>query len=109
MTHFMGQPLSGTSMSTLPVTSQDTPQAPVVIYTRPFCGFCSRATGLLRQKGVAFTEIEAGFDPALRQEMIKRSGRTTFPQIFVGDTHIGGCDELMALDSEGKFEPMLHA
>jgi glutaredoxin 3 len=86
-------------MSTLPVT----------IYTRPFCGFCSRAVSLLRQKGVEFTEIEAGFDPALRQEMMQRSGRSTFPQIFVGDTHIGGCDELLALDSAGKFDAMLHA
>ncbi len=79
----------------------------VTIYTRPFCGFCSRAIGLLREKGVEFTEIEAGFDPAKRQEMISRSGRTTFPQIFVGDTHIGGCDELVALDEAGKFDPML--
>lgn len=96
-------------MSTPSVSSQDTAQAPVVIYTRPFCGFCSRAIGLLRQKGVAFTEIEAGFDPALRQEMARRSGRTTFPQIFVGDTHVGGCDELMALDRAGKFDAMLLA
>jgi glutaredoxin 3 len=81
----------------------------VTIYTRPFCGYCSRALGLLRQKGVDFTEIEAGFDPAKRQEMIERSGRATFPQIFVGDTHIGGCDELMALDRAGKFDPMLGA
>jgi glutaredoxin 3 len=81
----------------------------VTIYTRPFCGFCSQAIRLLRQKGVDFTEIEAGYDPALRQEMIERSGRTTFPQIFVGDNHIGGCDELMALDGAGKFDPMLHA
>ena len=96
-------------MSTPSVTSQDIPQAPVVIYTRPFCGFCSRAIGLLRQKGVDFTEIEAGFDPALRQQMIARSGRTTFPQIFVGDIHIGGCDDLMALDRAGRFDAMLHA
>jgi glutaredoxin 3 len=84
-------------------------QPNVVIYTRPFCGFCSRAISLLRQKGVAFTEIEAGFDPALRREMIDRSGRTTFPQIFVGKIHIGGCDELMALDGAGKFDAMLRA
>ena len=96
-------------MPTPSVTSQDTQRAPVVIYTRPFCGFCSRAVGLLRQKGVAFTEIEAGFDPAKRREMIERSGRTTFPQIFVGDAHIGGCDDLMALDSAGKFDAMLLA
>ena len=96
-------------MSTPSATPQETPQTPVVIYTRPFCGFCSRAIGLLRRKGVAFTEIEAGFDPALRQQMIARSGRTTFPQIFVGDIHIGGCDDLMALDGAGRFDAMLHA
>ena len=80
---------------------------PIVIYTRPFCGFCARALGLLREKGVAFTEIEAGFDPDKRKEMMDRSGRSTFPQIFVGDTHIGGCDELVALDRAGKFDAML--
>ncbi len=82
---------------------------PIVIYTRPFCGFCSAAVALLREKGLAFTEIEAGFDPDKRREMMQRSGRSTFPQIFVGDIHIGGCDELMALDSAGKFDPMLSA
>jgi glutaredoxin 3 len=81
----------------------------ITIYTRPFCGFCSRAINLLRKKGVEFTEIEAGFDPAKRREMVDRSGRTTFPQIFVGETHIGGCDDLVALDGAGKFDPMLHA
>jgi glutaredoxin 3 len=83
--------------------------AEVVIYTRPFCGFCARALKLLNEKGVAFTEIEAGMDPAKRREMVERSGRTTFPQIFVGDSHIGGCDELVALDRAGKFDPLLSA
>jgi glutaredoxin 3 len=82
---------------------------PVVIYTRPFCGYCARALGLLREKGVAFTEIEAGFDPARRREMIDRSGRTTFPQIFVGETHVGGCDELVALDRAGELDALLEA
>ena len=82
----------------------------VTIYTRPFCGFCAHALGLLKEKGVAFTEVEAGFDPAKRKEMVERSGgRTTFPQIFVGDNHIGGCDELVALDSAGKFDALLRA
>ena len=81
----------------------------VTIYTRPFCGFCGAALTLLRGKGLAFTEIEAGFDPVKRQEMISRSGRSTFPQVFVGDTHIGGCDELMALDKTGKFDLLLNA
>lgn len=84
-------------------------QAPVVIYTRPFCGFCARALGLLRDKGLAFTEIEAGFDPDKRREMVARSGRGTFPQIFIGGTHIGGCDELVALEDGGGLDGMLNA
>ena len=83
--------------------------AHVTIYTRPFCGYCSRALQVLNEKGADFTEIEAGFDPAKRQEMMQRSGRSTFPQIFVGDTHIGGCDDMMALERAGKLDPMLTA
>lgn len=82
--------------------------ADVVIYTRPFCGYCSRAVALLNEKDVAFEEIEAGMDPKLRQEMMEKSGRSTFPQIFIGGKHIGGCDELMALDRAGKLDEMLH-
>lgn len=82
--------------------------ADVVIYTRPFCGFCVRALKLLTEKGVPFTEIEAGMDPAKRREMMERSGRNTFPQIFVGGTHVGGCDELMALDRAGKLDTLLN-
>ncbi|WP_184716981.1 glutaredoxin 3 [Caulobacter sp.] len=83
--------------------------AKVTIYTRPFCGYCARALSVLTEKGADFTEIEAGMDPALRQEMMNRSGRTTFPQIFVGEQHIGGCDDMMALEREGKLDPMLAA
>jgi glutaredoxin 3 len=83
--------------------------ADVVIYTRPFCGYCARAISLLTQKGVAFTEIEAGMNPDKRREMTERSGRATFPQIFVGGRHIGGCDEMMALESAGKLDPLLSA
>lgn len=79
----------------------------VTIYTRPYCSFCFRAVSLLEKKGVAFTEIEAGFDPEKRAEMVERSGRSTFPQIFVGDRHIGGCDEIMALERDGKLDPLL--
>jgi glutaredoxin 3 len=83
--------------------------AHVTIYTRPGCGYCSRALALLAHKGADFTEIHAGFDPALRQEMMQRSGRATFPQIFVGETHIGGCDEMMALERRGELDPLLAA
>ncbi len=81
----------------------------VTIYTKPYCPFCVRALDLLERKGVAFDEIEAGFDPDKRQEMIRRSGRATFPQIFIGETHIGGCDEMMALERAGQLDPMLKA
>jgi glutaredoxin 3 len=83
--------------------------AHVVIYTRPFCGYCGRAVALLREKGADFTEIEAGMDPALRREMVERSGRNTFPQIFIDETHVGGCDELVALDRAGRLDDMLKA
>ncbi len=84
--------------------------AKVTIYTRPMCGYCARALRLLKDKGVDFQEIEAGFDQKLRQEMIQRAnGGSTFPQIFVGDIHIGGCDDMMALERSGKLDPMLAA
>lgn len=84
--------------------------AKVTIYTRPFCGFCARALSLLQAKGADFEEIEAGMDPALRREMMDRSGGgSTFPQIFVGEQHIGGCDDMLALDRAGKLDPMLAA
>jgi len=79
----------------------------VVIYTRQGCGYCTAAKRLLEQKGVAFREIDATGNAALRQEMMTRSGRNTFPQVFVGATHVGGCDDLYALDGAGGLEPLL--
>ena len=84
--------------------------ADVTIYTKPSCPYCLRALSLLRKKGVEFTEIEAAFDPEKRQEMIARAnGRATFPQIFIGDQHIGGCDDMMALEYDGKLDALLAA
>ncbi len=84
--------------------------AHVTIYTRPFCGYCARALSVLGQKGADFTEVEAGMDPALRKEMMDRSGgRSTFPQIFIGEDHIGGCDDMLALDRDGKLDALLTA
>ena len=83
--------------------------AHVTIYTRPGCGYCARALSLLEKKGADFTEIDAGYDPALRQEMVQRSGRSTYPQIFVGEKHIGGCDDMMALERRGQLDPLLAA
>lgn len=81
---------------------------PVEIYTTPLCGYCHAAKRLLTQKGVAFTEIDVSRDAALRSAMVARAGgRRTVPQIFVGDTHVGGCDDLYALDGAGRLDPLL--
>ena len=82
----------------------------VEIYTKTFCSYCWRAKMLLESKGVAFKEISVDFGGELRQQMLERSnGRTTVPQIFIGETHIGGCDDLLALDSAGKLDELIAA
>ncbi|EXU76370.1 MULTISPECIES: glutaredoxin 3 [Erwinia] len=81
--------------------------ANVEIYTKATCPFCHRAIALLRQKGVQFQEIAIDGDAAKREEMIKRSGRTTVPQIFINAQHIGGCDDLHALDDRQGLDPLL--
>lgn len=81
----------------------------VTVYTKPLCPYCVRALSLLKKKGAAIVEISAAFDAKLRAEMIARAGgRSTYPQIFVGETHIGGSDDLYALDKAGKLDPLLN-
>jgi glutaredoxin 3 len=80
---------------------------PVEIYTTPTCPYCIAAKGLLKKKGVDYTEIDVSRDPALRDAMTARAGRRSVPQIFIGGTHVGGCDDLHALDHDGKLDPML--
>ena len=82
--------------------------AKVEIYTTFLCGFCYRAKKLLESKGVAYEETDVMAEPAKRKEMVQRAGgRTTVPQIFIDGRHIGGCDELYALDEAGKLDPLL--
>ena len=82
---------------------------PVEIYTTPFCPYCVDAKALLKQKNVAFTEIDVSRDRELRNTMTARaSGRTTVPQIFIGATHVGGCDDLYALEEAGGLDPLLN-
>jgi glutaredoxin 3 len=82
--------------------------AAIEIYTRPGCGYCSAAKSLLTRKQAAFTEFNVATNAALRQQMYDRAGAdSTFPQIFIGETHVGGCDELYALDREGKLDALL--
>ncbi len=80
----------------------------VTIYTRNGCGYCSAALGLLKKKNVAFVEHNATIEPNARQEMLGRAnGRTTFPQVFIGATHVGGCDDLFALEDQGRLDGLL--
>ncbi|MGB7286657.1 MAG: glutaredoxin 3 [Salaquimonas sp.] len=83
--------------------------ADIIIYTRKMCGFCTAAKSLLAKKNASFREFDGTFDSKIRQEMMSKSGRTTFPQIFIGGKHIGGCDELHELERQGKLDPMLKA
>ena len=80
----------------------------VEIYTTPFCGYCHAAKRLLAKKGVEYTEFDVSTDPSLRQEMMQRAkGGHTVPQIFIGSTHVGGCDDLFELEQDGKLDPLL--
>ena len=83
--------------------------AHVIIYTKDYCPYCTKAKALLTRKGVTdIREIDITHDEALQQEMLSRSnGRKTVPQIFIGSTHVGGCDDLYALNSEGKLDALL--
>jgi len=83
---------------------------PVEIYTSPLCGFCHAAKRLLNEKGVEFSEVDVLKEPERKPEMIQRAnGGRTVPQIFVGDIHVGGCDDLYALERAGKLDGLLAA
>jgi glutaredoxin 3 len=80
----------------------------IVVYTTKVCPYCVRVKKLLEKKGAIYEEIDVSDDPALREAMVaKAGGKRTVPQIFIGDTHVGGCDDLYALDKAGKLDPLL--
>lgn len=81
----------------------------VLIYTSAWCPYCIRAKALLDRKGVAYDEISVDGKPGVRSEMIDKAGRTSVPQIWIGDTHVGGCDDLYALERAGKLDTLLSA
>ena len=84
--------------------------AKILMYSTAVCPYCIRAEQLLKNKGVAEIEkVRIDLDPARQQEMIEKTGRRTVPQIFIGETHVGGCDDLYALDRAGKLDPLLAA
>jgi glutaredoxin 3 len=92
------------------IGSKEVELAKVEIYTKTFCGFCIRAKRLLDMKKVAYEEYAVDFGGAKRAEMVERSGgRMTVPQVFVNGRHVGGCDELMALEQQGKLDELLAA
>lgn len=82
---------------------------PVLIYLTSWCPYCARARTLLASKGVAMQEIDVEADPAQRAEMTRRSGRRTVPQIFIGERHVGGCDDLLALEAAGELDALLRS
>jgi len=79
----------------------------VLLYTTPSCGYCMAAKALLREKGVSFREIDVSHDDAGRDDMMRRTGQRTVPQIFIGEQHVGGFDELSALDRQGRLDALL--
>ncbi|MCL2345460.1 MAG: glutaredoxin 3 [Desulfobulbus sp.] len=82
--------------------------APVLMYTTAVCPYCIRAKQLLKARGVAeITEVRVDLDPEQREKMMQRTGRRTVPQIYIGDTHVGGCDDLVALDAAGGLKALL--
>lgn len=84
--------------------------ANATVYTQKLCGFCTMALQLLNEKGVTVEEIDVTFDPALRAKMRERAGgRNSTPQVFIGDTHVGGCDDLYAMDRAGKLDALIGA
>ena len=90
------------------MTTNATTTTEVIVYSRDFCGYSEAAKALLQRKGIAFTEINATGNRELRAEMIQRAnGRNTFPQIFIGSTHVGGCDDLYELEDAGKLDALL--
>jgi len=82
---------------------------PVIVYSSDYCPYCMRAKYLLESKGVAFEEIKVDGRPQLRAEMAQKGGRTSVPQIWIGSTHVGGCDDLYALERAGKLDALLAA
>lgn len=83
--------------------------AEVIIYSSDWCPFCHRAKHLLNDKGILYTEIKVDGKPEVRQAMAEKAGRSSVPQIWINDVHVGGCDDLFALERAGKLDPLLQA
>lgn len=95
------------SDSVMPTAATSSGPGGIVMYATAWCPYCERARQLFARKQVSFHEIDVDRSPELRAEMMTRSGRRTVPQIFIGDVHVGGCDDLHALDATGGLDPLL--
>lgn len=84
-------------------------QPRITLYTSAVCGYCIAAKNFLKSQGLDWTEVRVDLDPAQRERMVALTGRTTVPQIFIGERHVGGCDDLYALDSRGELDALLAA
>jgi glutaredoxin 3 len=80
----------------------------IVLYSSEYCPYCRRARALLDRRGAAYTVLDVNRDPRLWRDIAERTGRDTVPQIFIGDRHVGGCDDLFALDRRGELDPLLN-
>ena len=88
-------------------TGSNAAHPPITLYTSAICGYCVAAKNFLRSRGLEWTEVRIDLDPAERERMVARTRRTTVPQIFIGEVHVGGSDELAALEREGKLDTLL--
>ncbi len=86
---------------------QTSAQPPITLYTSAVCAYCVAAKNFLKSRGLEWSEVRIDLDPGERQRMVERTGRTSVPQIFIGDTHVGGYDDLVALQRAGKLDPLL--
>ncbi len=100
-------PLAGSNKGSTSQARLEMSQPDVVIYVTGWCPYCQRARGCSSKKGLEFREIDVDEDPKLREEMIARSGRRTVPQVFIGEKHVGGCDDLFALDGQGELDRLI--
>ncbi len=99
--------MSDTTPPTQPTATPSSATMPITLYTTAICPYCVAAKNFMKSKGLSWTEIRIDTDPAERAKMMARANRTSVPQIFVGDVHVGGFDDMMSLHRAGKFEPLL--
>jgi glutaredoxin 3 len=105
--HMMGEQVSGAIVEPGKDTPGEAEHPPITLYTSAVCGYCMAAKNFLKSRGLAWNEVRVDLDPTARERMVSMARRTSVPQIFVGDVHVGGYDDMIALHRAGRFEPLL--